>query len=435
MNMKHNLIIVIHVFLLTTLWGCGSGNEEPVYTSDNPEIIIDESSGGSSSEYSIDQSISQMAQEMTIAYDGLAFITGNQCSDSFLPPGKVADFFGFQYLRDNTADGMGHNTDFVTNAANNVLYILNDSQKSEILALAATQDTLINQFAYERLPLMKAFRSGLDDNKALDQDAVVMYAKQLQLDDAIISIQRAKLFGSIIRSLSTDQKAYLDDMVSTGFEMWPSLEEQIDRTTMSHEQHVLVMTYASELFGWYAGSVEADTYFAPERQANYFGSFYMKDAPAMGNDNYTIDETITGNKGAEFLTYLSDTQQSLVTEIVDLQYDNLLSIVDVRRQISTELRKFLTQDSIDEELVMTLSETYGALDGANSYLYATRFAELNSGLSELQISNLMTLRDLEDYPCEDSNIYIYSDIQQLSTIQSIIDITGIAAYLLVDNGD
>ncbi len=432
--MKHILIIVIQVFLLTTLWGCGSDNKEPESTSNNPEITTDDQSGGPSSGYSIEQSISQMAQEMTIAYDGLAFITGNQCSDSFLPPGKVADFFGFQYLRDNTADGMGHNTDFVTNSANNVLYILNDAQKSEILTLAATQDTLINQFAYERLPLMKAFRTGLDDSKALDQAAVVEYAKQLQLDDTIISIQRAKLFGSIIRSLSTDQKAYLDDMVTGGFEMWPALEEQIDRTTMSHEQHVLVMTYASELFGWYAGSVEADTYFAPERQANYFGSFYMKDAPAMGNDNYTIDETITGNKGAEFLTYLTTTQQSLVTEIVDLQYDNLLSIVDVRRQISTELRKFLTQDSIDEDLVMTLAETYGALDGANSYLYATRFAELESDLTELQKSDLMTLRDLDDYPCEESNIYIYSDKQQLSTIQSIIDITGIAAYLLVDIG-
>ncbi len=433
--MKHNLIIVIQVFLLSTLWSCGSDTTEPESTGNNLAVTeSDGSSGGTSSGYSIEQSISDEAQKTTIAYDGLAFITGNQCSDSFLPPGKVADFFGFQYLRDNTADGMGHNTDFLTNAANNVLYILNDTQKSEILTLAATQDTLINQFAYERLPLMKAFRIGLDDNRALDQDAVVLYAKQLQLDDAIISIQRAKLFGSIIRSLSTDQKAYLDDMVSGGFEMWPSLEEQIDRTTMSHEQHVLVMTYASELFGWYAGSVEADTYFAPERQANYFGSFYMKDAPAMGNDNYTIDETITGNTGAEFLTYLNDAQQSLITEIVDLQYDNLLSIVDVRRQISTELRKLLTQDSIDEELIMTLAETYGALDGANAYLYASRFAELESDLTELQISDLMTLRDMDDYPCEDSSIYIYSDKEQLSTIEAIIDITGIAAYLLIDIG-
>jgi len=42
------------------------------------------------------------------------------------------------------------------------------------------------------------------------------------------------------------------------------------------------MTYASEMFSWYAGSVEADVYFCPERHATYFGSFYMKDIPAMG---------------------------------------------------------------------------------------------------------------------------------------------------------
>ncbi|MCX6068570.1 MAG: hypothetical protein NT121_22960, partial [Chloroflexi bacterium] len=63
--------------------------------------------------FTMDQTLSDKAQEMTIAFDGLAFLTGNLGSDSFFPPGKVADFWGFQYLRDNDPSGMGHNTDFL----------------------------------------------------------------------------------------------------------------------------------------------------------------------------------------------------------------------------------------------------------------------------------------------------------------------------------
>ncbi|MEI6840859.1 MAG: hypothetical protein WCK53_06310, partial [Methanomicrobiales archaeon] len=62
--------------------------------------------------YTMEQTLSDQAQEATIAFDALAFLTGQACSDTFLPPGKVADYAGFQYLRDNDATQMGHNTDF-----------------------------------------------------------------------------------------------------------------------------------------------------------------------------------------------------------------------------------------------------------------------------------------------------------------------------------
>ena len=56
----------------------------------------------------MEQTLSDQAQGMTIAFDGLAFLTGSVGADSFLPPGKVADFSGFQYLRDNDPTGLGH---------------------------------------------------------------------------------------------------------------------------------------------------------------------------------------------------------------------------------------------------------------------------------------------------------------------------------------
>ena len=51
-------------------------------------------------QYSIEQATSDRAQLHTIAFDGLAFLTGDFGLDTFLPPGKVSDYFGFQYMRD-----------------------------------------------------------------------------------------------------------------------------------------------------------------------------------------------------------------------------------------------------------------------------------------------------------------------------------------------
>ena len=376
--------------------------------------VIVKKDDGDQSRYSIEQAISDHAQETTIAFDALAFFTGNTCADSFLPPGKVADFFGYQYLRDTTQAGQGHSTDFVTNSANNVLYILNDDQVQQMIDLAKSQVSLVNQYAYDRYPLMVAFRRQLEGDipagsSGLDKQAVIDYSEDLYLLDAEISMQRAELFGDIIRSLDGRQRQFLDDMVVGGFESWEPREDQIDKQSLSHDEHVLVMTYASEMFGWYAGDVEADTYFCPERHGTYFGSFYMKDAPAMGQPGYVIDEQVTGEKGEKLLESLTSSQAKLVTDLVDIQKDNLYGIVDSREAISTELRKYLVQDSIDENLVLALARTYGAQDGENVYYYATHFAEVMETLTDQQLQDLMVLRDLDDFPCSEGDIYVYSE--------------------------
>ncbi len=79
----------------------------------------------------LEQAVSDRAQETTIAFSGLAFITGNLDAQSFFPPGKVADYFGFQYLRDNDPSDMGHNTSFLTRVACNMLYILSAAQVAQ----------------------------------------------------------------------------------------------------------------------------------------------------------------------------------------------------------------------------------------------------------------------------------------------------------------
>ena len=45
-----------------------------------------------SGRYTIEQSVSDKAQLHTLAFSGLAFMTGTFGADTFLPPGKVADY-------------------------------------------------------------------------------------------------------------------------------------------------------------------------------------------------------------------------------------------------------------------------------------------------------------------------------------------------------
>lgn len=360
--------------------------------------------------YSVDQAISDNAQLHTIAFDALAFFTGELGSDSFFPPGKLSDYFGFQYLRDVDEGGLGHNTTFVPRVANNILYILDDDQIDQLKTLAKEQEELLVEYGYGRFPLMDAFRRNLEgdvpnDATELSLAAVKEYSSKLYEIDGLLSYNRAKVLGDIINSLDDEQIAYLDEMASGSSSTWPSKEDQIDKKGMSHEQHVLVMTYASELFSWYAGDVESDTYFCPERHGTYFGAFYMKDMPAMGNPDYTISTEITGDSGKDFLNILNEEQRALITGLVDIQRDELLEIVETRRIISKQLREFMEGKEVDEDAILELSRQYGELDGAIVHSYATNFAKVYDSLTDEQKAQLMKLRNLEGYEVEGAFLY------------------------------
>jgi len=363
----------------------------------------------------ISQTISDGAQQDTIAFDGFASITGNLDAQSFFPPGKVADYFGFQYLRDNAPNGIGHNTDFLTNCSINVLYILNSNQFAQLMTLANNQVNQINLYAYKRFPLMEAFRRQINGDiptgaSGLSLSAVMAASNDLYTLDGQISFDRAVAYASIINSLSASQIAYLNSMKAGGFASWTvtdAMNTFFQNLTqgVSNDVCVALMSYAGDIFAWYAGSLDADVYFCPERQGNYFGSFYVKDAPAVGHPGYQISTALTGDVGQEFLNELVVNQlDTLVTNLVDEQRDNLytgtVNIVQVRTDISTLLRSLLTAPTLTDQLkasvlaqVLEKSGVYGELDGQISYDYAMAFSTVSKSLTTSQTNYLTSLRE------------------------------------------
>lgn len=376
----------------------------------------------SAQQMTITQTLSDDAQKNTIAFDGLAFLTGSLCADSFLPPGKVADFFGFQYLRDNDPTNLGHNTDFVTIIAYNMLHILDANQLASLVTLANSQISQINTYGYNRFPLMNAFRRLLGNSvptgtSGLSLSAVKAYSAELYQLDGQISYQRAQVMGGILRSLTTSQQAALNALTAlNGVGNWNrTLSDPLAGLHLVPDVNVAVMTYASEMYSWYAGSVTADTYFCPERQGTYFGSFYMKDMPAMGNPDFTIPSDLTANMGKEFLAALTTSQAALVTGLVETQRADLYAIVNARQAISTQLRRFITTDAVDQGTVLALAKTYGELDGEIVYHYATNFAAVSASLSSAQATQIMTLRNSWNaISC--SGAYLYSAPISMPTI-------------------
>jgi len=370
---------------------------------------------GNGSGYNIEQAISDKAQGMTIAFDGLAFLTGDLGADSFFPPGKVADFWGFQYLRDNDPSQMGHAGDFLTSAAMNMLNNLTASQRAQLIALATKQVNSINDYGYRRFVLMNAFQSLLEGKQpsgktSLDENAVKAYSAALYQLDGEISYERAQLMGSLIKSMDDNQKAYMDGMVGKGMLKWPVVQEPADVKSLDKSVKVAVMTYAADMFSWYAGSVDADVYFCPERQGTYFGSFYLKDIRAMSDPTYAIPTDMTGNLGDAMLATLNADQAKLVTGLVDIQKPSLLGIVDTRKQITVELRKFLAGGTADKATVLSLMKHYGELDGEIIYNLATNFTKLNQTLSGDQKAKLVAMRQklLGDLS-HPTGAYLYSE--------------------------
>jgi len=207
-------------------------------------------------------------------------------------------------------------------------------------------------------------------------------------------------------SMNPTQKAYLDSMKGKGFNSWPNITQTQLAAKLSglpQGTMVAVMTYASDLFSWYAGSVDADVYFCPERHGTYYGGFYIKDAPAVGHAGYSISEQLTATAGSVMVDssqgYVTTAQANLMSSLVTTQRANLYTgatnIVQVRTQIAKLLRSLLTSTADAASVkasVLALSETYGNLDGENNYAYATIFAAVNRSLSSAQRTKLATLR-------------------------------------------
>ncbi len=364
--------------------------------------------------YSLEQAVSDNAQLHTIAFNGLSFITGSFGASTFIPPGKVSDFFGFQFMRDIDAAGKGHNPLFLDRVAGNVLSILDAGQLDLFRNEAATEATQLKGLAFKRLPLISAFHAQLDGkipagSSGLNIEAVKRYAGAMFTADAALAYQRATIFGRIASSLTVSQKSVLSRMHFGDFNSWPAVDMErykLPRGT-DHIVNVAYMTLASEFFSWYSGSLEADTYFCPERHGTYFGGFFVKDMPAMGKRDYNISTALTGDLGEQFLQQLNHEQRHMMTDIIDRQRKLLAGIVEVRRAISTELRRFLSGGAADRSKVQALGRQYGELDGELAYIYSTTFAKIAATLSPEQRAALRRLRNGDRYVAAPA--YLYSD--------------------------
>jgi len=365
--------------------------------------------------YNILQGVSDQAQGTTLAFDALGLMNADLGAESYFPPGKVADYTGFQFLRDSDPSDMGHNPLFTGLASNSVIRILTDSQLAQLAALAAGQADLVNQYAYRRFALIKAFRRLMDGDMpsgaiGLSVSAVTGVSQNLYYMDGQIAFDRALLYANIYKSMTRAQKAALDAMKGVGASSWTVTDNQsmmgriqtaLGANASDKTMNTLVMTYAGDLFSWYSGSVSADVYFCPERHGTYYGGFYIKDAPAMNapqDVSYTIDSALTGNAGAALidssLGYVTPAQAAIMTNLITIQKSNMDGIVAVRAQIAALLRTLLTStasgDAVRTQVLALSSGTYGVLDGRNNYYYATAFKQEYDALSAAQRTNLKT---------------------------------------------
>jgi Spy/CpxP family protein refolding chaperone len=371
--------------------------------------------GPNAQQYSLVQAMSDGAQLHTIAFSGVAFLTGDFGASTFFPPGKFCDYFGFQYMRDIDVAGQGHNPAFMNRVAGNVFHVLDDAQKQQFLDLATEQCQPMRDLAEMRFPVIKAFWRELQGDipagsSGLSKQSTARYVGEMYSKDAELSYRRAQVYAAVDRSLTSEQKAYLASMKFDDFSTWPALDERDELRKQGRNPdplfNVAYMTYATDFFSWTAGSVDADTYFCPERHGTYFGGFYMKDMPAMGKRDYNISTAETGDVGEEFIDQvLNADQRACITAIPSRQRADLAEVASVRRQISVELRKFLTGQTPDRAKVIELGRRYGELDGEMSWNYAMAFAKVNKTLTPNQRAQLMQLRNLSGYASAPTYLY------------------------------
>jgi hypothetical protein len=84
--------------------------------------------------------------------------------------------------------------------------------------------------------------------------------------------------------------------------------------------------------------------------------------------------------------------------------------VDTRRQVSIELRKFLTGETPDKTTVLALMQHYGELDGEIIHNMAVNFTAINQSLTSDQKAQIDTIRaELLGDLSHPTGAYLYSE--------------------------
>jgi hypothetical protein len=370
--------------------------------------------------YSLEQAVSDKAQLHTIAFNGLAYLTGNWGADCFFPPGKLADYFGFQYMRDNDKDEKGHSSAFLTNIAHQIIDILSPDQREQLIQLARQQAPLYDSFAYHRIAVTEGLRQYLASQKPekkLNQKRLIDCYEELYALDGALSLNRARTLGNIILKLNEQQKKRLQMLPYDHSTDWEPIPEAIDKKQLTHREHVAVMTYASELFSWYKGTIDADVYFCPERHGTCFGGFYLKDFPAMAKHDYNISTSLTGDAGKQFIALLNAEQKRLLLILPEKQRLVMEQVVKDRTTICTELRKCMRGEAINVPVFNEAIQSYGQQDGTMTSLYAETFANLSKTLTEEQRRQMRTIRNQDLLP---KGLYLFADEISLAHYRTII---------------
>ena len=128
---------------------------------------------GGPQKYSIEQAISDNAQLHTIAFSGLAFLTGDFGAATFLPPGKGLRFLRLpvhaRYRRSRNRATIPSSS---TGLPATCLKALTDEQRAKLEALAREQAPQYRELAEKRWPLIKAFYRELNGRHSGRQQRV-----------------------------------------------------------------------------------------------------------------------------------------------------------------------------------------------------------------------------------------------------------------------
>ncbi|MCE1204447.1 MAG: hypothetical protein LWW79_07555 [Holophagaceae bacterium] len=400
--------------------------QEPSRRPGPPRESRDEPGGrrGSRPRYSLEQATSDRAQLTTIAFNGLAFLTGDFGSASFIPPGKVADFFGFQHLRDLDEGEKGHNPMFLDRIAGNLLRLLTEEQRRQFQRAAEAEAPMMEDLARARLKLVAAYWQSLTENRALAPEAVRSYTADLFARDAALSLHRARTFSTVHRSLSASQRQALAALPHGRVLGWPAVDREDLRDLRPRGAgklaSVAFMTLASEYYSWVTGDAEKDAYFCPERHGTYFGGFYLKDMPIMGQRDMDIPTSLTGDQGEAFLSLLTPAQRAAFQSALERQRPALQGIVEVRRQMARALRRGLEGTSPDESAVVELGRKYGRLDADLALAHLGAFAAVQRSATPEQFRQFRQLRGA--VPDERGQAFLYSDRMRLDRLPDTRDL-------------
>eukprot|EP00930_Biecheleria_cincta_P044254 TRINITY_DN30382_c0_g1_i1.p1 TRINITY_DN30382_c0_g1~~TRINITY_DN30382_c0_g1_i1.p1 ORF type:complete len:1734 (+),score=270.87 TRINITY_DN30382_c0_g1_i1:59-5260(+) len=321
-----------------------------------------------------------------LASKGFAFFTGGVTQDAWMPPGKTAVYFGFQYFRYQDSGAISSSDARKVGAA--VAYKLDAAQRSTLCSMIDSSASLYQEIHALRAEIVSRIHdlrqavvngssNDLAKTRATSEVEIGRLSQELYARDGAVADLYGTTFAAL--NLTAEQRKYFYDLWNGAAYLNSSdVASFKGKDACSKDQTYAqsnIESVASEIFAWVVGNDAWLGYIAEGKVANVFGFMRLRQEPRQ-EGSVSADRA---GMASRFISALTMADCRSMASVVKRNINSMREYAGLHHEIARELKKLLdAPGNYSQHEVAKRAKLIGALEGSIVASQATVLSNLAS---------------------------------------------------------